>query len=143
MFEISSPFDEALSRPFLDEPVKKRWSWLSSRSTSSESSSSSRTSSPPFGLNIEYRNNTYSGGSNAAVAIMEEISFSPVGDEEEGSFVVSSFSLMEQQQHERAAFDTAILQERHADITEINTSMRQLNEIQKGMYALSTELFHD
>lgn len=35
-WHVPSPFDEALSKPFLDEPVKKRWSLLSSTSARTE-----------------------------------------------------------------------------------------------------------
>jgi len=120
MFESKSPFDEAMSRPFLDEPVKKRWSWISLNSSTSSSSSERRDS----GLSVDYR------AYEAPKITTEVIDFrSDISDEEEEV----SFDL---EQGRMVEVDLGLMQERHDDIKDINTSMKHMNLIQKGKSCL-------
>ena len=123
MYENASPFDEALSRPFLDEqPVKKRWSLFTQ---SSACSSEDDAQTPRAGAN-----------SSRYSAPMEEIVFQSQkeasdnndDEEEEGLFVLANAV------EEGTVVDAnlAIMRERHDDISHIHSEMQQLNEIQRG-----------
>lgn len=121
MYENTSPFDEALSRPFLDEqPVKKRWS-LFTQSTAGSSEVDAEVPHP-----IAY--------SNRYTAPMEEIVFQPQNeegdddDEEEGSFVLANAV----EEGRVVDANLALMRERHEDISQIHSEMQQLNEIQRG-----------
>lgn len=99
-----SPFDEALSRDFLNEsypstprgggssPVKNKWFYTS------------------FGLS-----------SSSSTTL-------PLSDDEEDSLQSSDGAI----QIETVEFEAAVLQERHESITEINQSLQQIHLIQQG-----------
>jgi hypothetical protein len=136
MFESTSPFDDALAKPFLDEPVKKRWSMQTQTdspsstkssasacwtlSGSSSSSSSSRNNDAPVHY-LEYQ-----------APDLEEIDFdNQDGNDEELGLLMTPDDL-----------DFAIIRERHQDISEINSSLLQINEIQKGKHRYASQILH-
>lgn len=149
---MSSPFDEALSRPFLDEPVKKRWSWLSAateRTRSRFPGLGSDRGSDDEALSVSYREYA------APVHGIQEIVFEreenghdkTLPSKEPGwtiGFGNDDDDAHPRQQQQRLLLEEgramdlelAILEERHHDITEIHTSMKQINQIQKGTFAV-------
>lgn len=135
MFEPTSPFDDALAKPLLNEPVKKRWSLgtvLGSSKSSALSHSWGSSSSPTHPQNNhtipavpEYQASDHPD--------LEEIEFkSPYGyiDQELGLVLAPSPTSIGSE--EAYDLDFAIIRERHHDITDINTALLQLNEIEKG-----------
>jgi hypothetical protein len=133
MFESISPFDDALAKPLLDEPVKKRWSLgttvLSSKSSALSQSwgSSSSTKHAPAVPVYQASNHLD----------LEEIEFKSRDNAELGLLLAASPSSIGRTTRSREAYedlDYAILQERHQDITDINQSLLQINEIGKGKY---------
>lgn len=119
MQESSSPFDDAMARPLMDEPVKKRWSWF-------QSSERSKLAREGFYGN-DPEDSDSEEGYNAPGAIQEIDFVSDSDDEsEDGQLVLSRLE-------GGTAFELAILEERRQGISDINLEMRQINEIQKGM----------
>jgi hypothetical protein len=134
MFESTSPFDDALSKPFLDEPVKKRW-WLGTFSSGSKSSALSHSS---WGSSAIL---SHSQSSHAASAVLdfddypdlEAIEFKTSDDHKHDDLLgvlLSPSSIGSSK--EAYDLDFAIIRERHQDITDITKSLLQLNEIEKG-----------
>ena len=117
-----SAFDEAVARPLLNEPVKKKWyfpRWM--RKIAAEEKSS---------INISYRRDykappihevCFDSSTTKTESSEEEF----VLDEEVG-FILRGGEM------ELETVDAAIMRERHSDIREVNDSMHQINEIQKG-----------
>jgi hypothetical protein len=136
MFESTSPFDDALAKPFLDEPVKKRWSLatiLSTKSSALSQSWGSSSSSP------KHPHNNHAPAAPVYQASdhqdLEEIEFKSLddhGDAELGLLLAASPSSIGNISQEAYDLDFAILRERHQDITDINQSLLQINEIGKG-----------
>lgn len=107
-----SPFDEAASRPLLGEPTKKKWSLFSGKKARVDEPSSSF-------LSTRYRTPTHE--------IEFEAASDSYDDEEMGSNIFQrAFEASEQ------SLDYAVMQERHEDIKGINSSILELNEIQRG-----------
>jgi hypothetical protein len=136
MFKSTSPFDDALAKPFLDEPVKKRWN-LGSVLTSSKSSALSQSwgsSSPSHALAVP----VYQASDHLD---LEEIEFKEStnahNDEELGLLMAASPSSIDSTSQEAYDLDFAIMRERHQDITDVNQSLLQINEIGKGKKRLS------
>ena len=98
-----SPFDEALSRDFLKE------SFPSTSRGDAASPARNKWFYTSFGLS-----------SSSSTTL-------PLSDDEEDSFQSS-----DGMQVETVEFETAILQERHESITEINESLKQIHLIQQG-----------
>lgn len=130
----SSPFDEALARPFLDEPVKKRWSLLTALTSSTTASSQS---SDDEKFSVDYREYE----APEVTLPVEEVVFESKEDEdeEEGAFVLASAL----EEGRALPFERALLEERHRDIADINREMRQINEIQKELALTVTHQDHD
>lgn len=129
MFEMEeSAFDRAAARPLMDEPVKKRWSWLTASTTSSSSVDET--------LSVEYR--PYEAPPNPIET--HEIVFTTVNlstGKEEGVYdeeaaMASAFLQQQQQQAEGSCLDAALMRERHDEFVGISKSMKQLHEIQTG-----------
>jgi hypothetical protein len=135
MFESTSPFDDALAKPLLDEPVKKRWclgtTVLSSKSSALSQSwvSSSRSHAQAVPV--------YQASDHPD---LEEIDFKSSdghNDAELGLLLSRPSSIGRTTSQEAYDLDFAILRERHQDITDINKSLLQINEIGKGKKQLS------
>lgn len=118
MQSSKSPFDDALARPLMDEPVKKRWSWLTSSTSSSEDSN----------VSVNYRE--YEAPDIQVITF--ETPGQQAGVEEEGRFVLAAAL----EEGRPTDLEAAIFQERHAHLSEINADMHVINEIQKGKSSL-------
>jgi hypothetical protein len=143
MFESTSPFDDALSKPFLDEPVKKRW-WLGRTVPPASSQSSDALSHAAWGSSSAIMN-THPPNSHAASAVvledeypdLEAIEFKNQDDDnfDELLGLMPSPSSSLGRSSAGAWYDRldfAIIRERHQDLTDINKSLLELNEIEKG-----------
>lgn len=132
---MESPFDEAIASPFLNEPVKKKWTWLSAharrcvssteRSSFTATSSSYKSSKGYIPLSVSYR------GDYQAPPI-EVITFEPGKEHDEETGALGGRQL----EMETVDLDFAVMHERHQDIRELNSSMKHLNGIQKGMKSI-------
>jgi hypothetical protein len=123
--EESSLFDQALSSPLIVREKPKRWSWTTASSTATEPSEELSTEfdtsyRPPF----TSTNNTMNMNVNHEEITFEAPSDKDVDDDLEGRFVLCRL--------EEGCLDHAILRERRDSIQEINASMLQINQIQKG-----------
>jgi hypothetical protein len=129
--DISSPYDEAVNRPFLN--VKKRWSLLGARRSSIKTvkswathTSSSSSSNSDVPLSISYR------GDYHAPQPLEEVEFEEYDEEAAGEREMKSLLYGGEMELETIDLDLAMMNERHRDISEVNGSMKYLSEIQRG-----------
>jgi hypothetical protein len=133
MFNSTSPFDDALAKPFLDEPVKKRWN-LGTVLTSSKSSALSQSWGSSSPSHVLAPVPVYQASDHLD---LEEIEFkSPAdvhSDAELGLLLAASPSSIDSTTSQEAYdLDLVIMREGHQDITDINQSLLQINEIGKG-----------
>lgn len=122
MFESSSsPFDEALSKPFLAEPAKKKWSLLSTSTAASTVAT----------MIADYYDDDDSSNGDESEYYADEYEAPTILDDEE----VVVFD-DDDNETERALqpmnVEAAILQERHGSFQEVHKSMAQILEIQNG-----------
>jgi hypothetical protein len=128
MFESTSPFDEALSKPFLDEPVKKRW-FLGTVSSSKSSALPHSWVSSGWGSSSPTppQNNSQA----PELEDLEDIEFKSQDDynDELLGVLLSRSSIGSEEAYD---LDFAVIRERHQDITDLTKSLLQINEIEKG-----------
>jgi hypothetical protein len=136
MFESTSPFDDALSKPLLDEPVKKRW-WLGGTFTTSSKLSALSNSS--WGSSEISHSQTSSHAPTAVLLEdddypdLEAIEFKKLDDQKDdllGVLQLSPTSIVSEEAYDH--LDVSILRTRHQDIAYMNKSLLQLNEIETG-----------
>jgi len=107
MLEEVSPFDQAILNPMVPEKSKKPW-WSFRKNTDPAEMSPDRTYvAPNFTHEITFANNTHQNQETSLLLSLEE-----------GMIEIEP--------------EQAMLQERHGSIQEINTSMKQIHQIQKG-----------
>jgi hypothetical protein len=124
MFESSgSAFDEALAKPFLDEPVKKKWTSLRSSSTVA---STVATMFSDYYYDTDDADDTMSDASDCYEAP------SLGGGEEVIVFEQSDNELRLSSTLQAIDVETAIFQERNGSFTEVHRSMSQILDIQNG-----------
>jgi hypothetical protein len=130
----TSPFDQALAHPFLGEPITKRLSCLSLFPVTSKKQSSSLLEDARGTFDLSYRcEQRESTGSYKPPTGNQthEITFAS-SDHYDDDFSSGSFGLVSLEEGGAINADVAILHERLEDISEINLSMKQINQIQKG-----------
>ena len=118
MFESSSPFDEALAKPFLGEPAKKKWSLLSSSTASTM-------------LSQYYDGDDDDSESSGEYEAPEEVVVFDNGKDGPKKLVLDEAELQPMDLEE------AIVRERHSAIGEVHQSMSQILDIQNGKQVLS------
>lgn len=123
MYESCSPFDKALSKPFLAEPAKKKWSLRLSTSTAHTVS----TILSDYYYD-ESDDESVSSGEYEAPDMEEEMILFNNGDHRASH---------EMQQTLEGALqpmdvEAALIKERHGSFKEVHQSMSQIAEIQKG-----------
>jgi hypothetical protein len=138
MFESTSPFDDAMAKPFLDEPVKKRW-YLGRTGASSKSSalsSHSWVSSSSWGSSspTHPQNTAVPEYQAPDLPDLDDIEFKsphdPNNDEELGLLLSPPLSIGSPEAYDLV--DICMIRERHQDIADINQSLLELNEIEQG-----------
>lgn len=123
MFESAgSAFDEALAKPFLAEPAKKKWSLLSS----STAASTVATMFSDYYYDNDGTDDTMSDASDCYEAPTLE------GGEEVIVFDHNDKELRLSSTLKSIDLEAAILQERYGSITEVHQSMSQILDIQNG-----------
>jgi hypothetical protein len=126
--EPSSPFDEALARPLLEEPVKKRWSnwWsLSSNARQTICHGGSSPSNDSSLLSVDYRD---------TFAPTMEIQSEAAAHEEP-----RQTCLLLEMEEGGQYLDIAVFRERYEGIRNVHTAMTHIHAIQKGRFALDIE----
>jgi hypothetical protein len=123
MFEAAgSAFDEALAKPFLNEPAKKKWSLI----LSSAAASTVATIFSEYYYDNDGTDDTVSDSSDCYEAPTLE------GCEEVIVFDHNDQELRLCSTLKSIDIEAAILQERHESITEVHQSMSQILDIQNG-----------
>lgn len=120
--EYESAFDQALARPLLQEPVKKRWTtWWDAQVPTKKNNGSKNDE-----ININYRHYDGVGDSND-----RDLTEVPVVEIE----FHRDFLVMEMMEEGSLGedLDVAMMRERHQGIQDVHSSMMELNAIQKGM----------
>lgn len=144
----SSPFDEALSRPFLEEPAKKKWSLLSNSTAASTiasivsdyygngyAPSSSESEDGYSSDGSEYEDPTLRGDGDGDDFVGNEVVvFGGNGDHEEAQVQGNGSSRLTMLTS--VDLDLALLQERHETVTEVHGMMSQINVIAKDLSGL-------
>lgn len=144
----SSPFDEALSRPFLEEPAKKKWSLLSNSTAASTiasivsdyygndyAPSSSESEDGYSSDGSEYEAPTLRGDGDGDDFVGNEVVvFGGNGDHEEAKVQGNGSSRLTMLTS--VDLDLALLQERHETVTEVHGMMSQINVIAKDLSGL-------
>ena len=144
-----SPFDEALSRPFLEEPAKKKWSLLSNSTTASTIASivsdyygndyapSSSDDDDYSSDGSLYEAPTLGGdGDDGDVEGDESVVFAGTGGYTEGLSQVQSSGSSRLTMLTSVDLDLALLQERHETVAEVHGMMSQINVIAKDLSGL-------
>lgn len=142
MNESSCAFDEAMSKPFLGEPVKKKWSLLPSMLQRRSSTYSAYTSATVLsGDDDSSTDSSFSGGEYKAPSMVSE-------DEDEGEIVfqgnsvdfknksIAELELTVLGDLKPMDVEAGMLQERHGSFVEMTKSMHQILEIQNDLSAL-------
>eukprot|EP00978_Attheya_sp_CCMP212_P038551 scaffold192071_cov40-Attheya_sp.AAC.1 len=125
-----SPFDEALSRPFLDQQgTKKKWTENVKYRNSGHPQQQSSSGSGGLPVRLHDVLVPYEPPTAAAAAAAAQSS---------ASWCSSLSSTHEERSlhHEHVDLEAALLQERHGEFVEINSSMSQINDIQKDLATL-------
>ncbi|GKY91995.1 hypothetical protein MPSEU_000171100 [Mayamaea pseudoterrestris] len=131
LHDDASPFDQALAHPFLGEPVSKR---LSSLSLFKLTSSKQSRDYAEDAFDLSYRGERRESQYKAPHATQEthEITFAS-SDHDGEDFSSGSFGLVSLEEGLSLDADVAIFRERLDDISEINMSMKHINQIQKDL----------
>ena len=125
----TSLFDQALSHPFLGEPVTKR---LSSLSLFTISSSKKTTDDPTDKYDLGYRGESRASRYKAPhCSNMHEITFAS-SDHDDEDFSTGSFRLVSVEEGRTIDGNVAVFQERLEEINEIHQSVKYIHEIQQG-----------
>uniref|UniRef100_A0A7S2XMM9 t-SNARE coiled-coil homology domain-containing protein n=1 Tax=Attheya septentrionalis TaxID=420275 RepID=A0A7S2XMM9_9STRA len=130
-----SPFDEALSRPFLNEGKKKKWTENVKYRNSGQQQSSG-------GLLHQHVQHDalvpYEPPTAATAAAQSSASWcsSLSSTHDERSLQKQDTDTIMSLHHEHVDLEAALLQERHGEFVAINSSMSQINDIQKDLASL-------